>query len=529
MKPEPEQTLFENATVIDGTSSAPFKADVLVKDSKILKVTHGHDKAASGSPRIIDCSDKILCPGFMDMHAHSDLEVLRDPTMSHKVQQGITFDLSGNCGVSVYPRRVEDGAVFADIIGHYDNWSWTDFESYMQILRPGVNMAFLQGHGLLRVHAIEGNPNRAATKHEIKLMCEDLDRSLSQGCMGLSSGLYYAPCLFADHDEMVALLNVVKKHNALFCVHHRCEGDDILPSIDEIISYVRETGVRLEISHLKAIGRKNQDKIPQVLEKIHALKQEGFDVAFDQYPYEYGSTSLFSLLPPRLLRLPKDELSRTLDKAATDRKLRAEIVHEMEHPDLWDSITELCPWDDISIVTMESFPQYCGMRLSDVARKLGMDPYDALFSLLSKENGFALMSDITQTPDKLRMIFDDDLMSFGTDALYTGKAAHPRSANAAIHLLCQRCKDENVPWEVAINKMTKKVADRLAIRDRGQIKEGFKADLVVFDPRHLKDNSSLHNPYAMCDGLEHVMVNGSFALFGGKLTAAQTGDVILGS
>ena len=178
---------------------------------------------------------------------------------------------------------------------------------------------------------------------------------------------------------------------------------------------------------------------------------------------------------------------------------------------------------------MESFPEYSEMTLAQVGEKLGLDPYDALFSLLSRETGYALMSDITQTRDKLRMIFDDELMSFGTDALYTGQSAHPRSANAAIHLLCQRCKEEDVPWEVAINKMTRKVADRLGFADRGRIEEGAKADLVLFDKNRLKDNSSLHNPYAMCDGLEAVMVNGVFALHDGKLTGTQSGEVLLGN
>ena len=518
------QTLFENATVIDGSLNAPYRARVLVGASSILEI--GQNLRVSGDTRVIDCTDLTLCPGFMDIHAHSDLEVLRNPTMSHKVQQGITFDLSGNCGVGVFPRRASDSPAFADIIGHYPSWTWTDFRSYKDLLKPGVNMGFLQGHSCLRMTAIGGNPNRAATKEEIRKMCRLLDVSLSQGCLGMSSGLYYAPCLFADHDEIVELLKVVKSHNALFCVHHRCEGDEILESIDEIVSFIRETGARLEISHLKAIGRKNQDKIPEVLGKIHALRDEGFDVAFDQYPYEYGSTSLFSLLPPRLLRLPSEELSETLKKTATDRKLRESIVDEMEHPVQWDSITELCPWEDISIVTMESFPEYSGMTLAQVGEKLGTDPYDALFNLLSRESGYALMSDITQTPDKLRMIFDDSLMSFGTDALYTGEAAHPRSANAAIHLLCQRCRQEDVPWEVAINKMTEKVADRLGFKDRGQVRKGFKADLVLFDRDRLRDNSSLHNPYAMCDGLEAVMVNGVFALYDGKLTGTQSGEVL---
>ena len=161
------RTLFENATVIDGSAGAPFKANVLIEDSKISKISSGQTGLETGDTRSIDCTGKILCPGFMDMHAHSDLEVLRDPTMSHKVQQGITFDLSGNCGVAVYPRKINDSPVAADIIGHYDNWSWTDFISYRSLLKPGINIALLQGHSCLRIQAIDGNPNRAATKEEI--------------------------------------------------------------------------------------------------------------------------------------------------------------------------------------------------------------------------------------------------------------------------------------------------------------------------------------------------------------------------
>ncbi len=518
-------TLFRNATVIDGSGNRPFVSNVLVDGDRIIKIGNEESKA----DEVIGCTGRILCPGFMDIHAHSDLEVLRNPSMSHKVQQGITFDLSGNCGAGIYPRGKDDGAVFADILGHYDNWSWTDFPSYKALVKPGINIGFLQSHSCLRMSAMESNPNRAATKEEIEKMCRLLDQSLDNGCLGFSSGLYYAPCLFADHDELVSLLKVVKRHNSLFCVHHRCEGDEILQSIDEIISLVRETGVRLEVSHLKAIGRKNQHKMPEVLKKLHALKDEGFDVSFDQYPYEYGSTSLFSLLPPELLRLPPEELSELLKRTRTDKELRDGIVHEMENPKGWDSISELCPWEDISIVTMESSPEFNGLKMSDAAEKLNMDPFDAFFYLLSKEKGYALMSDITQSDETLRMVFDDDMMCFGTDALYTGSTAHPRSANAAIHLLCQRCLDEKVPFEVAINKMTKKVADRLQLKDRGMVKKGFKADLVLFDPCRLKDNSSMENPYVMCDGLEAVLVNGVFALRDGKLTGTQSGNVILGS
>ena len=518
-------TIFRNATVVDGTGAKPFRADVLVRDDVIESIDTNGNRNISAD-RDIDCSGLILCPGFMDMHAHSDLELIRNPSMPYKIQQGITFDLSGNCGIGVFPWRPGDEPRFFDIIGHYDNWDWTDFDSYSSQLKPGINCGFLQSHSCLRINAIEGNPNREATQEEIEKMCLLLEKSLEQGCLGFSSGLYYAPCMYASKEEIVALLSVVRKHDAIFSVHHRCEGDDILPSIDEILSYVRQTGVRLEISHLKAIGRKNQDKVPLVLEKIHRMRDEGFDIAYDQYPYEYGSTSLFSLLPPDVLKNTPQDLSALLKKTAYDKGLRDSIVAEMMNPHGWDSIAELCPWEDISVVTMESSPEFNGMDMRSIAQRLSMDPFDALFHLLAGEKGYALMSDITQSLESLEMIFADPLMCFGTDALYTGPFAHPRSANGAIHMLYERCILQHYPFEEVIRKMTSEVASRLGIRDRGIIRGGFKADVVLLNPSTLKDNSDMSHPFAMCSGLEAVMVNGTFAFENGGPTGSLSGEVV---
>ncbi len=518
-------TLFKNGLVIDGNGNKSFKADVLVEDNTIIDIRKNLE---ASSAQVLDIEGKILCPGFMDIHAHSELEALRDPSMLHKVQQGITFDLSGNCGIGVYPRQLSDAPVFADILGHYnDSWNWTDFVEFQSQLKPGINMAFLQSHSMLRMAAIQGNPNREATTAEIETMCSLLDTALDQGCLGLSTGLYYAPCLFANEEEILSLLRVVKKHNALFTVHHRCEGDEILSSIDEILSYVRKTGVKLEISHLKAIGKANQNKVDTILEKIHNFRAEGFDVCFDQYPYEYGSTSLFSLLPPFLLRLEKKELSKTLKSMETNTELRSKAIEEMLHPQGWDSIVQLCGWDNITITYLESSPEYNGLTLEDAAKKLGKDPFEALFWLLAKENELALMTDVTQSTENLRKIFKDPLMHFGTDALYTGSAAHPRSANAAIHLLETMCKTSTTAtYEEAICKMTSRVAKRLGIKDRGQIVKGMKADLVVFDPQKLHDNSSPSEPFTMCCGLDYVMVNGQFAINKNAPTGSRSGVII---
>ena len=176
---EDKTVLFRNATVVDGTGNAPLCADVLVKGTTIEAVIGPHSNASC--EEIIDASGLILCPGFMDIHAHSDLEVLRNLAMEKKIQQGITFDLSGNCGAGVFPRRADSPAAFADILGHYGNWNWTGFRDYSSQLKPGINMAFLQAHGSLRNTAVEGNPNREATDSEIERMCSLLDASISDG------------------------------------------------------------------------------------------------------------------------------------------------------------------------------------------------------------------------------------------------------------------------------------------------------------------------------------------------------------
>lgn len=519
-------TLFKNAQVIDGTERQKYRADVFVNGTTIAKIStkaEEHQKA----DETIDASGKILCPGFMDIHAHSELEVLRDPCMRHKTGQGITFDLSGNCGVGNFPRRENDPQSFADILGHWDNWKWTDFSSYARQVKTGMNIGFLQNHAMLRKYAIEGNPNRAASKDEVKVMCRLLDNALDSGCFGFSSGIYYAPNIFADRYEFTELLKVVKNHDALFTVHHRCEGTEIISSIEEVLSYVRQTGVKLEISHLKTIGINNAGKTDTVLEMIHNMKQEGFEIGFDQYPYNYGSTSLFSLLPPSYLRLEQKEMLKALSIASTDEQKKKELIYQIENADGWDSIIPLCGFDNISAVILESSPEFNGMTISQCSEKLKTDCYTALFTLLSRETKCALMMDKYQSDETTEKIMKDSLMCFGTDALYAGSGAHPRSGNAAIHMLSEYCKNKKVlTYEQAISRMTKRVADRLGIKDRGVVKEGNKADLVLFDPEELKDNSDPANPYAKCSGLDYVMVNGQFAVKEGKPTESVSGEVL---
>ena len=517
---------FLNATVVDGTGSAGYGADVLVEDDTIKAIL---PPSKAKEEQGYDCTSLYLVPGFIDMHGHSDLEVLRNPAMRPKIGQGITTEVAGNCGIGVYPARKGDPflkELTSDVLGPYPQVGWEDFASYRQTWSEkgsGTNMAFLQSHSALRSFALSGNPNRIATDAEVKKMCQLLDTSLSQGCVGLSTGLYYAPCAFADRKELLSLLSVVKAHDALFSVHQRCEGSSIVESITEVLDLASMSNVRLQISHLKVIGRENQALISTVLSLIEKARLSGLDVQFDQYPYEYGSTSLFSLLPPQYLRLSREDLQAVL----ASRKERVAIQQEMEEGNGWDSIASLCGWDDISILTLDSNRRYEGMSLTKIASLRGQSPYDAFFDLLMEEKGSALMIDITETQQTLKQILTHPLMCFGTDALFAGKKTHPRSYQAAIHLLDRYYKQQQVlPLETLIAKMSGCGALRLGLSDRGFIKEGMKADLVLLDLAHLEDRSSQKDPDAQSLGIQMVMVNGGIAYQEGRYTDATTGRLI---
>lgn len=518
--------VFRNATVLDGTGARRYVADVGVVGDHIAAIGDLHEASAE---KTVSASGLFLCPGFIDMHAHSELEVLRDPSMSAKVNQGITTEVSGNCGIGVYPAREDDGTVKVltrDVLGGWDGHYWLDFSAYRNTLEEkgcGTNMAFLVSHSALRCAAMEGNPNREATDGEIRKMCDLLSLCLEEGCVGFSSGLYYAPCLYASHRELSALLLTTRFHGGFFAVHHRCEGDDVLSSLEEVLDLARETGVRLEVSHLKALGPQNQHKVKRMLAMLEDARREGVDVHFDQYPYTYGSTSLFSLLPPSDLKLSKADLQIELK----DPVVRTRIRGMMERPEGWDSIYETAGWEQITILVLESHPEYEMMTVSEIARQRGQDPFDTFFDLLAEEQGTALMADVTQSEKSLVEIMRHPLMCFGTDALYAGSLCHPRSFNAAVHLLDVYGRQHKVlSWEDLIRRMTGETARRLRLSDRGIIAVGKKADLVLFDPERIRDTSTMQTPQAVPEGLRQVYVNGVLASEEGVATGSVAGKIL---
>lgn len=516
---------FRGATVIDGSGAPSFVSDVLVRDDLIAKIGPSHDQGET-----IDARGLILCPGFIDIHAHSELEVLHDPTMRAKIQQGITSELSGNCGIGVFPCRGTSSGVqkelTEDVLGSWDAPYWKDLDAYLgevSLHGCGTNMGLLTSHSALRTAVLGRDPNRVATGKEVEAMCALLEESFRQGSYGFSTGLYYAPCMFASREELVALLYMIRRYGKIFAVHHRCEGDDVIASLEEVLSLAKETGVRLEVSHLKAIGKDNQGKIGEMLTLLENARREGIDVYFDQYPYAYGSTSLFSLLPPAYLRLDRISLS----KALHDGQARADMKRMMLHPDGWDSIMRMVGPQDITVLVLEGNPATEMRTIASLAEEKGKDPYDELFDLLMDEKGLALMADVTETEDSLMRILESPLGCFGTDALYAGALHHPRSYSGGIRLLSRYGRELHVlPWEELIRKMTGECARRLRLDDRGLVREGMKADLVLFDPNAIRDNGTMRDPDVLPCGLSLVMVNGTVAFRDGKPTGSVGGTIL---
>ena len=509
--------LFEGARIIDGQGGLPYVANVATLGSVIALVGREHVRARQH----VDASHMVLTPGFIDIHAHSEFYAMREPVMPMRTAQGITSDISGNCGIGVYPLR--HGRRFLeplcnDVLGRCDSWDWDGFKSFHERLSSsgiGINMGFLQPHSPLRVAAMGADCDRAADDDEIALMCSLLEESLDAGCFGLSTGLYYQPCFSADDRELEALLKVVAGHDRLFCVHMRSEGDGILDALEEVLSLAMRTSVRLQISHLKVIGGRNQDKLSRVLAMIHSYRDRGLDVAFDQYPYDYGSTSLFSLLPPWALALSRTELRFALQLEDERRRMRKDMLE----PDGWESIWSLVGPDDIRILHMDSRSDLAGVRLSD----LPGDPLESLFDILADEPGAAVMCDVTEDVSSLEAIMKDDLMSFSTDALYSSADVHPRSRSASVEMI-RRTQDRRLmPLEECIRRMSLANAARLGLTDRGVIREGAAADLVLMDLDRLSGQWDGHANA----GIVMVCVNGCIVHEDGVATGARPGTVLL--
>lgn len=521
--------VIRNGRVIDGTGSPWFRSDIGIRGDRIVLV---RDRIREEAAQVIDAVGRIVSPGFIDMHTHSDLRVFRHPEEDSKLLQGITTALIGQDGLSVAPIAEADKPPFrqrvSGLLGTYlTDWPWSSMAEFLErldVLPPATNTLMLVPHGPVRT-AVLGWENRPAAAEEIGRMQRILTRALEEGGVGFSTGLIYPPGMFADRAELVALCRVAGEHGGFFVVHMRNEGDHVLDSVREVAEICREADCPLHISHLKVAGKRNWGTADRLLALIDSYRGEGVEISFDQYPYVAGSTMLDAVIPPRFHAGGTSALLARLRDPAIREEIRE--VQDNVRRERWDNWVDLCGWDGIVVnaVTTEANRFAEGKSIAALAASTGKRPVDVVCDLLIDEDSAVTQTLFYGSEDDVRTILQSELMMFCTDGIVGGKP-HPRVYNSSARLLGKYVREDGVlGLPQAIRRMTAAPARRLGLQDRGLLREGMAADLVVFDPETIRDTGTFAEPNRHPTGIAHVLVAGRIAVDDGALTGIRAGRV----
>jgi len=517
------EIVIKNGKVLDGSGNPWFYADIGITGDTITYI--GKDVKGETT---INAKDLMVAPGFIDIHSHSDLPLLIDPRGMSKVTQGVTTEAIGNCGTSAAPmnKRLQNyrnkyarSQTADDFV--YD---WTDWGSYIKrVEQQGValNIAPLTGHGTIRQNVMLDD-NRAPTDTELNQMKQLLRDSLKQGAWGMSTGLIYTPSQYADTEELIELAKVLKPFDALYASHIRGEGATVIPAIKEAIEIGRKANVRVQISHFKVCGAKNWGISDQTLQLVIDARNRGIDVDFDQYPYIASSTGLAALLPPWVHEGGVDKLLERIKSKEIRDRVKAEPMEEMED------------WSRLMVVHARNNPDYEGLNLQEIADKEQKTPLDAMCDLLLEENGQVMIVLFEIDEADVRRIMSSHLGMVGSD----GRAVSPESIPGKVHpryygtftrAIGHYVREGVLPLQHAVRRMTSAPARRLGLQDRGLIREGYKADITVFDPVNVGDKATFTDPHQYSEGIEYVFVNGVPIIEKGAFTEKYPGRVLLKS
>jgi dihydroorotase/N-acyl-D-amino-acid deacylase len=503
--------LLKNGLLFDGTGADPVHSDLLIEDDHIAQI--GAIEPSAACPTL-DCRSLAVAPGFIDLHSHSDLQVLEDER-TEKVQQGVTTEVVGNCGFSPFPQGEHPRELCefgGGILGHRDGWGWPSAKEYLAAAERGktVRVAPLAGHGSLRV-AVAGLRQGPLTKAELDQLSGFLDDALQAGCAGFSTGLMYAPGSSADKPELEHLCGVVAKRGKLYATHMRSYSAGLLNAVQEQLDLARATGCRLQISHLQAAGRANWNLQRRALDEIEAARDEGIDVEFDIYPYQCGSTVLTQWLPQWVLDGGTEALLARLRDTATRSKIREES--ERNRAQEWTDIT-------ISGIGSARNEHLIGKNLAEAAAARGAEPVDAALDLLVEENAAVNVISFNQSESNLRQLLTHPLCSVISDGFYVNGKPHPRLHGTFPELLGNVARDRNwMPLKDAVHKITGKPAARLQLSDRGLLREGYQADLTIFDPARIRSRATYESPELAPEGISYVCRAGK--LIQGHSASAQ--------
>lgn len=527
--------IIKNIKTYDGSGGAPFVSDVGIKGDRIVKIgtikKACQPSAVSHQPEIINRSGLCLSPGFVDIHSHSDYYLLIDPLAQSKVRQGVTTEVGGNCGYSASPifgsPLEERRKSYKEQFGL--DLSWTDLKGYIERIEKGgisLNYCQLAGHNTIRA-SVAGVVDREPSPDEMERMERIVEKAMDDGAVGMSVGFAYTPSCFAKKDELSNLCKIVAKRGGIFTTHIRSEGRNLIESIEEVISIARVSGVRLQISHLKTFGEENWVKLDRVFDLIESAADEGIDIACDRYPYTAANTGLQAVLPEWVFDGGKEKAIERLKNNRARKDIRNELLKKYPSNGYWDSVM-------ISQVVTDKNKDAEGKTVKEGADIYKKDTIDFLFDILIEENLEVDAIYFSMNEENMKRILKKDYVMIGsdsgarsTDGLLGAGLPHPRTFGTFPKVLGRCCKDEKLfDLSTAIYKMTSFPCKRIGIKNRGLIKEGYFADLVIFNSDTISDTATYEFPKSYPTGIEYVIVNGRITVKNGKHTEAKAGRVL---
>lgn len=531
--------VIKNGEIIDGSGKCSYFADIGIKDGYIMEIRPNIETEAL---KVIDAKGYVVSPGFIDIDSHSDFSLYNNPRAESKIRQGITTELVGQGGRTLGPvnrKRLKDLKQYTSSYVQNKNepnyWIWDSNMEFINILRKrgiSVNVAALVGYGSIRV-AVMGFDKRIPTDYEMDKMKWLLEKEMSDGAYGLSLGLDNSPDSLATIDELAEMSKVVKKYDGLLSVHMREEGNYLLESINEVLEITRRSGVKLQISHLKAAHPQNWGKVNEAIEVINKAKNEGLDIHYDVYPYTAYESVLADVLPTWIREFSPENMVKHLK----DDIIRKKVISEMVDPNSnWGNPMLGSSWNMIRIVSLknEKYKKYEGMNIEDIAEDMNLTPQEAAIRLLIDEDGvikvifFAMLeTDLIEVMKQPMAIFCTDGLAVAPYGDYENVKVHPRYYGAFPRILGRYVREKRVlALEDAIHKMTLLPAMKMNLKDRGLIDLGYKADITIFDKNTVIDKATFDNPHQYPEGIKFVIVNGEVVVEDGAHTGKLPGEII---
>jgi N-acyl-D-amino-acid deacylase len=524
-----------NGHIIDGTGSPWYSGDVGIRDGKIAAVGN---LTAAPRTRTVDAQGKVVAPGFIDMLGQSDKTILVDPRVPSKIYQGITTEITGE-GNSAAP--LNDAILQTDRLDyqHYQlSPDWRSFRQYFAKLESrgmGINLASYVGATQVR-RMVLGDDDKQPTPEQLEQMKDLVRQAMHDGAVGLSTALEYAPAPYAKTEELIALAGEASKFGGIYATHMRDESNSVLSAIDEALRIGREAHIPVEIWHLKVAGKKNWGRMPEVIAKINAARAAGMDVSANTYAYPAWFNTFSAFIP----QWAHDGGDAKLVERLKDPALRARIRKEMMTPSNdWDNEWQEIPGPESILIGVVRNPKLLplqGKTLAEVAKLWGKDPIDALCDLLIEDSLIEVAVFGMSEPDVVLALqqpwvsIDNDSSGTSPEGLLGQEHPHPRAYGTFPRILRKYVREEHkLTLEDAIRKFSALPAQRMRLTDRGVLKAGMWADVVIFDPATVRDLATFENPNQLSQGMEFVLVNGVPVIDQGKMTGAKPGKVLRGA